>query len=86
MALVLALCVSFVACEVAALRHWNGTWRVVAMVPGVAFLIVVALILIGGFLDPTSHNLWPFEILIWSGIGLATLGLLSIFRLAVGCR
>lgn len=62
----------------------NSFWRTVlvigAAVPGAVFARVV----FDGLRDPTSHNLWPFEILIALVVGLAVtlLGTLlgSVFR------
>jgi hypothetical protein len=49
-------------------------WRIVLIfastVPAVFFLRVVA----DTMKDPTTHNLWPFEIVVASGYGLAAAG------------
>jgi hypothetical protein len=36
--------------------------------------------------DPTSHNLWPFEIVIAGGAGLAFLAALAVARRVAGAR
>lgn len=48
---------------VRAMRRWQGGWRVAAAVPLVMLAFVVLRIVFGVARDPTSHNLWPFEIL-----------------------
>ena len=45
---------------------WKGTLTVAASVPAVVFIRV----LVEGFKDPTSHNLWPLEMIIALGVGL----------------
>lgn len=39
---------------------------------------VVGNIGIGIWLDPTSHNLWPFEVLMWLAVGLVVVGILYL--------
>src|SRR3546814_12877482 len=46
-----------------ALWRWRGGWRIAAMVPAALMAFVVLRIVVGVAIDPTSHNLWPFEIL-----------------------
>lgn len=48
-----------------ALWRWRGGWRIAAAVPALAMACVVLRIVIDTGHDPTSHNLWPFEILMW---------------------
>lgn len=45
-------------------RRWQGGWRIAVAVPGIMMLFVVLRIVVGVALRPTSHNLWPFEILL----------------------
>lgn len=44
---------------------WRGKWRSWAMLPLAVLGLVLLNIFVGTMLDPTSHNLWPFEIVIW---------------------
>ena len=74
---VVALLFGFVAAETAALRHWQGGWRAAALLPLTIVLVVILVIVLDAVRDPTSHNLWPFEICIWCGAGLVALGLLA---------
>jgi hypothetical protein len=30
--------------------------------------------------DPTSHNLWPFEILMWGGASAVVMGVLALAK------
>lgn len=50
------------------LWRWRGYWRLVAAIPGAWMAFVVARLFIDTARDPTSHNLWPFEIVIWAGL------------------
>jgi hypothetical protein len=43
--------------------RWRGGWRVAAALLAALMAFVILRIVWDGFLDPTSHNLWPFEIL-----------------------
>jgi hypothetical protein len=59
---------------------WRGVWKIAAAVPLAVVTFVVARILVDTARDPTSHNLWPFEILIWCGVALAGIGMLWVVR------
>tara|TARA_R110002072_G_scaffold174303_3_gene329346 strand:- start:32145 stop:32441 length:297 start_codon:yes stop_codon:yes gene_type:complete len=59
---------------------WRGGWRIVAMLPALVLAFVVIRILVDTAMDPTSHNLWPLEIILCSVFGLAVLGVLSLAR------
>ena len=63
-----------------ALRTWRGAWRIAASVPALAVLATLFKIVVDTTVEPTSHNLWPFEILI-----VGTFAILVISALAV-CR
>jgi hypothetical protein len=39
---------------------------------------------VGTLIDPTSHNLWPFEILMWGVVSLLLLGAIALVRRARG--
>ena len=49
------------------LRRSRGGWRIAAAAPVVMMALVVLRILVDAARDPTSHNLWPFEIVMWGG-------------------
>lgn len=84
--LVIAVVIAFLVAEVAALGKWNGVWKLLAMIPAAVVLFVCLRIVLDTSRDPTSHNLWPLELVIWAGIGLASLGLLALVRAAGRAR
>jgi len=59
---------------------WRGRWKIAAAVPLAVVAFVVGRILIDTARDPTSHNLWPFEILIWCAVALVAIGVLWAVR------
>ncbi len=81
---VLALGIAGVAAPVWALRRWHGGWRVAAAVPAVMIGFVVLRIVAGVTDDPTSHNLWPFEILQVGALSLVAIGVLVAVRKVSG--
>ncbi|HWG09915.1 MAG TPA: hypothetical protein VN693_00220 [Rhodanobacteraceae bacterium] len=62
------------------LVRWRGGWRLAAAVPAAIMLFVTARIFLGTTIDPTSHNLWPFEILMWGTLSTALIAALMIAR------
>jgi len=63
---------------------WRGAWRVAAAVPAAVVLFVILRIIVGTTLDPTSHNLWPFEVLMCSAAALVAIGALKVLRRFAG--
>jgi hypothetical protein len=59
---------------------WRGGWRIAAAVPAAAVVFVVLRIVIDTARDPTSHNLWPFEILMAGTGALLCIGVLALVR------
>jgi hypothetical protein len=57
------------------LWRWQGGWRVASAVPAALMAFVILRIVVQTAADPTSHNLWPFEIL--------EVGVLSLFVMLV---
>ena len=53
------------------LWRWRGGWRVAAALPAALMTLVVLRIVVEVSLDPTSHNLWPFEILMTGASSVA---------------
>jgi hypothetical protein len=84
MLLMLGLLISGFAVPAWALWKWHGGWRVAAAVPAVLMAFVVLRIIFGVSRDPTSHNLWPFEILIYGVVSLVIMGGLVIARRFIG--
>jgi hypothetical protein len=62
------------------LWRWRGGWRIAAAVPAAAMAFVVLRILVGVARDPTSHNLWPFEILQAGALSMVAMGALLVAR------
>jgi hypothetical protein len=48
----------------------KGVWKLVATLPILAVFAVGLNIVLGTSRDPTSHNLWPLEVVLWSGVGI----------------
>jgi hypothetical protein len=43
-------------------------------------VLVVLRLIIGTTIDPTSHTLWPFEIMIVGGLSALLMGALTLLR------
>jgi hypothetical protein len=67
---------------VRAIRRWRGGWRAAATVPAALMLFAVLRLLVGMTRDPTSHNLWPFEILIAGVVNVVIILILTALRKA----
>ena len=67
-----------------ALWKWRGGWRLAAVVPVAVMAFVVGRIVVDTSRDPTSHNLWPFEILYSGAAGLALIVVLALARRFTG--
>ena len=80
MLLICSLFLGFLAMDVSALVRWKGTWKVGALLPLFAVGFIVVRIVVDTRADPTSHNLWPFELVMWSFLGLSFLGVLFGIR------
>jgi hypothetical protein len=81
---VLAIGIGGIALPILAMRRWQGAWRLAAAVPAGWVGLVVLRIVLGTALDPTSHNLWPFEILQASVASLVLTGALTLARRMLG--
>ncbi len=85
--LVAALVVAaFLFLETRSLLRWKGGWRIGATLPLLAVLFVVARIVFDTRRDPTSHNLWPFEILFAVVTASVALGVLYAVQRASRTR
>ena len=86
MLLVLALLIASIAVPLWSVWKWQGGWKIAAALPATLMGFVVLRIFVDTARDPTSHNLWPFEIL-QSGVGaLATIVVLKVLRRVLGAR
>jgi hypothetical protein len=77
---VLALGIGGIALPILAMRRWQRGWRLAAAIPALWVGFVVLRIALGTALDPTSHNLWPFEILQASVVSLVLIGAVTLGR------
>ena len=69
-----------------AMWRWRGGWRLAAAVPAALMAFVVLRIVVGVAIDPTSHNLWPFEILMAGGLASALVLALWLVRKLSGAE
>ena len=83
MLFVLALFIGFLSAGVFALVRWRGAWRLAALLPLFTVGFIVVRIVVDTHAAPTSHNLWPFEVVIWSLLALVFLGALAGLRLII---
>ena len=63
-----------------ALWRWRDKWRLWAAIPLAAMGFVVLRIMLGTAIDPTSHNLWPFEILMAGACSVLAMIVISLLR------
>jgi len=76
MSVVFAVVLAFAAIVLRTFFRWKGVWRWVAILP----LVVLALAVLDIVLNPSSHNLWPFELIIWVVLGFIVLGVVGAIR------
>lgn len=69
-----------------ALWRWRGVWRIAAALPAALMTFVVLRLVIDTARDPTSHNLWPFEILQAGALSVVVMVLLWVARKLGGTR
>ena len=81
---VLGLGILGVAAPIWALRRWHGGWRMAAAVPTAIMGFVVLRFIVDVSSDPTSHNLWPFELMMTSLLNLGVMAVLLIARRVMG--
>lgn len=62
------------------LWRWRGGWRLAAAVPAAMMAFVVLRLVFDTARDPTSHNLWPFEILMTGALSAGAIALLGAIR------
>ena len=79
-----AIGIGGVVMPIRALRRWQGGWRYAALAAVVPIAFVVLRIVFDVSRDPTSHNLWPFEIVQIGVLSLVVLAILAIARKVTG--
>lgn len=82
MVAVAALGIAGLAAPVWAMLRWEGGWRLAAGAPLGLLGFVILRIALETSVDPTSHNLWPFEILMASFASLGIIVLFAVIRRA----
>jgi hypothetical protein len=83
---VVALFVAGLAVPLWSVWKWRGAWRIAAAVPATVMVFVVLRIIVDTARDPTSHNLWPFEILQFAFVALVIVGALKLARRVAGVQ
>jgi hypothetical protein len=83
---VLALLIAGVAVPLWSVWKWHGGWKIAAAVPAAVIGFVVLRIVVDTSRDPTSHNLWPFEILQFGVVALVIIGILKVARRFMGVQ
>ena len=76
----LALGVAGFAAPAWGLWRWRGGWRLAAAVPAAMMAFVVLRLVFDTARDPTSHNLWPFEILMTGALSAGVIAVLGAIR------
>ena len=70
----------FLILQLRALARWQGISGALAKVSAGAALLWLIVFVVQVSVDPTSHNLWPFEAIMVSLAGLAWLSVIAIGR------
>jgi hypothetical protein len=63
-----------------AFSRWQGWWRWAIAIPFLFMLGLSLNIVIATWIDPTSHNLWPIELLFYYVVGGVLIGALYLFH------
>ncbi|KAA2285875.1 hypothetical protein F0415_04055 [Arenimonas fontis] len=80
----LLVCVGSVLLPIWGLWRWRGPWRLAAAAPAAMMSLVMLNIVVDVIRDPTSHNLWPFEVAMWGAGSVAVMLVLFLLRWMVG--
>jgi hypothetical protein len=80
MPVLLAVPAVYLWLQVRLLRRWAGAWRLAAALPAVGWSVWLAGFVRDVAADPTSHNLFPFEIMIGVALAGFYLGCLALAR------
>ncbi|MCP1375850.1 hypothetical protein [Dyella lutea] len=86
MLLMFAIAIGGLALPAWACWRWRGGWRLAAAVPAALMVLVVGRIVTGVAADPTSHNLWPFELLQAGVPAMLAIGVMALLRRSRGTR
>ena len=80
----LGIPLGYLALQVRTLARWRGVFRALAALPLAGWLLWMVVFALDVSRDPTSHNLFPFEIVIGAFAASGYLGLLALTRRATG--
>lgn len=80
MAGILGIVVAYLAAQAGCVGRWSGGWRLAAGLPLLGWAVWGGLFARDVSSDPTSHNLFPFEIMIGATAALVYLGVLTVAR------
>jgi hypothetical protein len=86
MLLVVALGLFGITAPAWGMWRWHGGWRLAAAVPAAMMAFIVLRIMVDVGRDPTSHNLWPFEILQVGALSVVVMAVLWVARKLSGRR
>jgi hypothetical protein len=75
--------IAYLALQLRILTRWTGGFRTAALLPPALWAVWAAVFAFNVMRDPTSHNLFPFELLIGALLSLAYLGCLALVRTLV---
>lgn len=78
--LMVGLPLLYLTVQIGALIRWEGISSTLAKISAGVAVGWLILFVVQVSADPTSHNLWPFEVLMLSLGGLAWLGLIALGR------
>ena len=84
MLFMLVLLVAGIGIPLWSVWKWRGGWKIAAAIPAAVIAFVVLRILVDTARDPSSHNLWPFEIIIFGAVAVGIIGVLKIARRMMG--
>jgi hypothetical protein len=76
----LAIGIGGIALPIRSYLRWEGGWRLAAAAPALIVGFVAVRIAVDTARDPTSHNLWPFEIVQAGFTSLVLIGAIAIAR------
>jgi hypothetical protein len=65
-------------------RASREEWQLLAWVPVLPLAAWALFIAVGVTRDPTSHNLWPLELVFWAGLSVLLLALFLLARRFAG--
>jgi hypothetical protein len=63
---------------------WQDDWRWTALLPAAVMGFVVLRLVVDTYRDATSHNLWPFEIVMFGLGSLLFMGAVTLLRRFIG--